>query len=100
MYGSPAIPFAGTRHGREAVAEWFGILADTVEFRRFEPSGFEFVAQGDTVVVQGNEQVTARTTGRTFDQQWVQFMTLRDGKVARFREFTDTAAVNSAFASS
>ena len=100
LYGSPAIPFAGTRHGREAVAEWFGILADTVEFRRFEPGEFEFVAQGDTVVVQGNEQVTAKATGRAFDQQWVQFMTLRDGKVARFREFTDTAAVNSAFASS
>lgn len=97
-YGPSAIPVAGTRHGREAVAEWFGIIADTVEFQRFEPDDFEFVAQGDTVVVLGNERGTARATGRTFDGQWVQFMTLRDGKVARFRQFPDTAAVGAAFA--
>ena len=41
----------------------------------------------------------ARPTGRQFDQQWVQFLTIRDGKVARFRQFPDTAVVDAAFAS-
>jgi len=33
------IPFAGTRHGPAAVAEFFGILAGTLEFLRFERRG-------------------------------------------------------------
>jgi uncharacterized protein len=98
-YGPGELPFAGTWTGREAVAKWFGVIADTVEFRHFNPTDFEFVAQGETVVVLGYEQDTARRTGRQFDQQWVQFLTIRDGKVARFRQFPDTAAVDAAFAS-
>jgi uncharacterized protein len=97
-YGPAEIPFAGTWTGREGVAKWFDVIADTVEFRHWDPADFEFVAQGDTVVVLGYEQDTARPTGRQFDQQWVQFMTIRDGKIARFRQFPDTAAVGAAFA--
>lgn len=36
------------------MAEWFSIIADAAEFHRFEPGGFEFVSQGDTVVVLGS----------------------------------------------
>jgi uncharacterized protein len=96
-YGPADIPFAGTRHGRDAVAEWFAIIADTVEFRQFEPAAFEFVAQDDTVVVLGFERDMAKATGREFDQHWVQFFTLRDGRIARFRQFPDTRAVSAAF---
>lgn len=99
-YGPSGIPFSGTWRGREGVAKWFGIIAETVEFRRWDPGDFEFVAQGETVVVLGHEQDTAKPTGRKFDQRWVQAMTLRNGKVARFRQFSDTAAVAAAFASS
>lgn len=98
-YGPSEIPFAGTWKGHEGVAKWFGIVADTVEFRRWDVGDFEFVSQGDTVVVLGYEQDTAKPTGRQFDQQWVQFLTIRDGKVARFRQFPDTAAVGAAFTS-
>jgi uncharacterized protein len=97
-YGPAGIPFAGTWTGREGVAKWFDVIADNVEFRRWDPGDFEFVAQGDTVVVLGYEQDTAKPTGRQFDQQWVQFMTIRDGKITRFRQFPDTAAVGAAFA--
>lgn len=96
-YGPAEIPFAGTRHGRDAVADWFAIIADTIGFEQFDPAGFEFVAEGDTVVVLGFERATAKPTGRSFDQRWVQFLTFRDGKVARFREFPDTAVVRDAF---
>lgn len=95
--GPSSIPFAGTRQGLEQVAEWFSIIADAAEFHRFEPGGFEFVSQGDTVVVLGSEDATAKSTGRRFEQQWVQFFTLENGKIARFREFPDTATVVTAF---
>jgi ketosteroid isomerase-like protein len=47
------IPFAGTRRGREEVAEFFSLVGETLEFQQFEP--LEFVGQGDTVVVLGFE---------------------------------------------
>ena len=52
--GPSVIPFAGTRHGHEGVAEYFSLLDENLEFEQFEPR--EFVAQGDTVVVVGFER--------------------------------------------
>ena len=97
-YGPAEIPLAGTWKGRDGAAQWFGLLAETVEIGRFNPDEFEFVAQGDTVVVRGYEEGTIKPTGRTYEQQWVQFMTIKDGKIARFRQFPDTAMVAAAFA--
>src|SRR5215211_3300597 len=57
------IPFAGTRRGREGVAEFFSLVGETLEFQQFEPR--EFVAQGDTVVVLGFERNLIKPTGRT-----------------------------------
>jgi ketosteroid isomerase-like protein len=64
--------------------------------RRRQPR--EFVAQGDKVVAIGHYRATAKATGRTFDSAFVMVFTLREGKVVAFREFTDSAAVNAAFA--
>ncbi len=89
------IPFAGTRRGREGVAEFFSLLGETVEFQRFEPR--EFVAQGDTVAVLGFERNLIKPTGRTFEQEWAHVYTLRDGKIAKHRALEDTAAYVDAF---
>ena len=63
-------------------------------FEVFEPR--EFVAQGDKVVVLGYYK--ARTAaGRPFASDWVMIFTVANGKVARFQEFTDVAALNAAF---
>jgi ketosteroid isomerase-like protein len=88
--GPSVIPFAGTRHGREGVAEFFSRVGENLKFEQFEPR--EFVAQGDTVVVLGFEHNLIKPTGRTFEQEWAHVYTLRDGKVAKFRAFEDTAA--------
>ena len=84
------IPFAGTRHGREGVAQFFSLVGETLEFQQFEPR--EFVGQGDTVVVLGYERNLIKPTGRTFEQEWAHVYTLRDGKIATGRLFEDTAA--------
>ena len=88
--GPSAIPFSGTRHGHEGVAEYFSLLDENLEFEQFEPR--EFVAQDDTVVVVGVERSLSRATGRTIEQEWVHVNTLRDGKIAKFRAFEDTGA--------
>ncbi len=95
LQGPPVIPWAGTRRGREGVAEFFSLLGKTLEFEQFEPR--EFVAQGDTLVVLGYERSLAKPTGRTFEQEWAHVYTLRDGKIAKGRFIEDTAAQVVAF---
>src|SRR5918998_5266448 len=89
------IPFAGTRRGREGVAEFFSLVGETLEFQQFEPR--EFVGQGDTVVVLGYERSLVKATGHRFEQEWAHVYTLRDGKIATGRFFEDTAAEVVAF---
>ncbi len=95
--GPPSIPFAGTRRGREDVAEFFSLVGANLEFEQFEPR--EFVAQGDRVVVLGFERSLVKPTSRTFEQEWAHVYTLRDGKVATFLALEDTAAHVVAFES-
>jgi uncharacterized protein len=93
--GPSVIPFAGTRHGHEGVAEYFSLLDENLEFEQFEAR--EFVAQGDTVVVVGFERGVSKATGHTIEQEWAHVYTLRDGKIAKGRFFEDTAALVAAF---
>jgi ketosteroid isomerase-like protein len=92
-----ALPWAGTRHGRAQVAQFFTAVDETLEFLQFEPR--EFLAQGDKVVVFGYERALAKPTNRTFESEWVMVFTLRAGQVVRFRAHHDTAAMVIAFRS-
>jgi hypothetical protein len=92
---APHVPTAGKRHGKQAVAEFFRVLGESVEFARFEPR--EFIAQGDTVVILGFYAGRAKSTGRTFAEEWAMVETLKDGKIVRLREYVSTAAINAAF---
>jgi ketosteroid isomerase-like protein len=94
--GSSDVPQAGERRGRAAVAEFFRLVAENSEFSRFDQR--EFVAAGDTVVSLGHYTGKVTTTGRSFDSDFAMVSALRNGKIARFQEFTDSAAVNAAFA--
>jgi len=86
--------YSGARRGKEAVLEFFGMLAESETFTKFEPT--EFIAEGDKVVVLGTFEVTVKATGKSFATDWVHVMTVQDGKVTAFREYFDTAAANQA----
>src|SRR5437763_15754104 len=58
--GSADVPQAGERRGRAAVAEFFGLVAATTEFSRFEPH--EFIAAGEKVVTLGHYTGTVTAT--------------------------------------
>jgi ketosteroid isomerase-like protein len=94
---SSRVPFSGRRTGKAAVAEFFKLVAESEEFQQFEPR--EFVAQGDTVVAIGHYRAVTKRTGKTFDADFAMVFTLRDGKIAGFREFTDSAGIEAAFSS-
>jgi ketosteroid isomerase-like protein len=89
------VPFAGKRRGRDQVAQFFATLADAQEVKQFEPK--EFVAQGEKVVVLGRYDWHVKATGRGYEGDWAHVFTLRDGKIVRFHEYTDTAAAAAAY---
>ncbi len=89
------IPYVGARRGQEQVAQFFATLGETVEFTEFEPE--EFIAQADKVVSTGRDRQRIKKTGRTAENTWAMVFTLRDGKIASFRSYEDSAAVAAAF---
>jgi ketosteroid isomerase-like protein len=95
VYGAGSnVPMAGEKQGKPAVAEFFKLVATHVNFTRFEPK--EFVAAGDKVVTLGH--YTAKTSAnKEFDSDFAMVFTMRNGKVTKFQEFLNTAALNAAF---
>jgi ketosteroid isomerase-like protein len=98
VYGPPSVPTTGERNGLTELAEFFAQVNDSLEVQSFEPR--EFIAQGDQVAVLGHYKWTAKPTGRPFSANWAHIVTLSNGKITRFREYTDTAAAVEAFAES
>lgn len=96
VYGTaPYVPTSGERRGKQAVGAFFAQVAESVTFVRFEPK--EFVASGDKVVALGH--YTAKTPiGKGFDADFAMVFTLKNGKVVAFQEFSDSAAINAAYA--
>jgi ketosteroid isomerase-like protein len=92
---SELVPFSGNFHGKAGIAQFFAKLDAAVQTIRFEPK--QFIAEGDQVVVTGEASWLAKPTGRQYDSSWVHVFSLRDGKVARFEAFYDTAASERAF---
>ena len=95
VYGTgPHVPTSGERRGKAAVAEFFKQVAANVNFSAFEPK--EFVAEGDKVVALGHYTATT-PVGKSFDADFAMVFTLRNGKVVRFQEFSDSAGINAAY---
>jgi len=89
--GPAELPHAGTWHGRDGVLKFFQAVGDNFVFDSFEPQ--EYIASGDNVVVLGAENVHGKHTGRATVNKWTMLFTLADGKVTRYRNAFDTAAM-------
>ena len=83
-------PLAGTHRGHAGLADVLQKASEEVETST-EPA--EFVAQGDRVMVVGVATGKIKATNRTFKDDWVFAITVRDGKVAKIREYIDTQAL-------
>ena len=57
------------------------------------PKPPEFVAQGDRVLVVGVATGKIKATNKTFKDEWVFAITVRDGKLTNIREYIDTQAL-------
>jgi steroid delta-isomerase-like uncharacterized protein len=82
-------PLFGPRHGRSEVEGFFREIPRLYQFTEFAPR--EFMASGETVVALGHYAFTVHHNGHKVATDWAHVFTIRDGKVARFREHTDSA---------
>ena len=84
-------PLAGTRRGHTGLADLFQTQSETMETSFMEPR--EFVAQGDRVLVVGFARGRIKATNRTWEDDWVFAITVRNGKLTNIREYVDTQAL-------
>ena len=84
-------PLAGTRRGHAGLADLLQTQSETMETSLTEPR--EFIAQGDRVLVLGFARGRILATNRTFEDDWVFAITVRNGKLTNIREYIDTQAL-------
>ncbi|MBY2907687.1 nuclear transport factor 2 family protein [Rhizobium leguminosarum] len=84
-------PLAGTHRGHAELAAVLKKASEEVEMAYPKPP--EFVAQGDRVMVIGVATGKIYATNKPFKDDWVFDMTVREGKIAKIREYIDTQAL-------
>jgi len=97
-FGPQELPMTGLRKGKPEVGRFFKQVGEAWNFERFEPQ--RFIAQDDTVVALGIYTGTAKPTGRKFSSEFSHVFNVRNGKIVKFREYTDTANLIGAYAPS
>ena len=89
-YEAEGMPYGGLHHGPDAAARnVLGPLARDIP--DFAATPEELIASGDTVAVVAHYTGTGKSTGKELDLRVVHVWDVRDGKIARFRQFADTA---------
>ena len=84
-------PLAGTHRGHAGLADLLQKASETLETSY--PKPFEFVAQGDRVLVVGFAGGKIIATNKTFEDDWVFAITVQNGKLTNIREYIDTQAL-------
>ena len=83
-------PLAGTHRGHDGVTDLLERASKSVETST-EPR--EFVAQGDRVLVVGFATGKIKATNKTFRDDWVFAITVRNCRLTNIREYIDTQAL-------
>ena len=84
-------PLAGTHRGHAGLAAVLQKASEELETKY--PAPPELVAQGDRVLVIGVATGKIKATNKPFKDDWIFDIIVRDGKVAKLREYIDTQAL-------
>jgi ketosteroid isomerase-like protein len=84
-------PLAGTHRGHAELADVLQKASEEIETTY--PTPPEFVAQRDRVLVVGVATGIVKATKKAFKDDWVFDITVRNGKLAKIREYIDTQAL-------
>jgi ketosteroid isomerase-like protein len=80
----------GRREGHDGVIDFFTKLGEENEFRDWGVETVD-VAGEDKVFGTGRSEIVNRKTGKSFKERWIQMFTLRDGKIATWTEWDNSA---------
>ena len=83
-------PLAGTHRRHAGLTDLLETASKSIETST-EPR--EFVAQGERVLVIGFARGKIKATNKTFEDDWIFAITVRDGRLANIREYVDTQAL-------
>ena len=83
-------PLAGTHRGHAGLTD---LLQKASELETSYPGPPEYVAQGDRVLVIGRATGKVKATNKSFVDDWVFDITVRNGKLTHIREYVDTQAL-------
>jgi ketosteroid isomerase-like protein len=83
-------PLAGTHRGHAGLTD---LLQKASELETSYPGPPEYVAQGDRVLVIGRATGKVKATNKSFVDDWVFAITVRNGKLTHIREYVDTQAL-------
>jgi uncharacterized protein len=61
------------------------------EWDGFSATAEAIIGSGDTVISRGRYRGTYKATGNRVDAQFVHVFQVKDGKIVRFQQYTDTA---------
>ena len=88
-FEAEGMPYGGLLRGPDAVAQnVFGPIAEDVEGFAVTPE--QLIGSGATVAAVVRYTGTGKATGKALDVPVVHVWDIRDGKLARFRQFIDT----------
>ncbi len=83
-------PLAGTHRGHAGLADLLETASKSMET---STEIREFVAQGDRVLVVGVAEGKVKATNKTFKDDWIFAITVRNGRLTDIREYVDTQAL-------
>ncbi len=93
----PTLPWGGRHSGANAIIDRvFGPALGSIQ--NFKVKADEFLSDADTVLVLGT--FTGKVGSRSLKAPFAHVWKVRDGKVVRFQNYTDTAAFNEALGGS
>lgn len=81
----------GTHHGTEAALQSLNVFLSICEVR-FEEL-LKLIVEDDEAIGVIHEISSVRATGKEFDIEFVQRLTVRDGKIIRWKSYTDPSPI-------
>jgi ketosteroid isomerase-like protein len=81
----------GTYHGREAVLASLKVFAGQCEVH--DEKLVKLVVEGNEAMAVVHEISVARATGVEFEVEFIQWLTVRDGQIVRWKSFTDPSSI-------
>jgi ketosteroid isomerase-like protein len=84
--------YSGTWHSPQEVLDKL-LVPITRDWDGFSAKPHDFVADGDRVVALGVYSGTSKATGKSMTSPFAHVWTVRDGRLASFNMYTDTAKV-------